>query len=69
MAEASFVVSQIHCSACAERIETVLSRLAGVRRVSADPQAQTVNVSYNHEAINEPELEEQLDRLGYPVQR
>jgi copper chaperone CopZ len=69
MAEASFVVSQIHCGACAERIETVLSRLKGVRRVSADPQAQTVKVRYNDQAINAPELEEQLDRLGYPVQR
>jgi Cu2+-exporting ATPase len=69
MAEARFVVSQIHCGACAERIETVLSRLEGVRRVSADPQAQTVNVRYNDQAIDEPELEEHLDRLGYPVQR
>lgn len=53
MAEVRFAVSQIHCGGCEARIEVGLSRVEGVRRVSAEQATQTVAVSYNERAVGE----------------
>jgi len=68
MAEVTFTVSQIHCGGCEARIETGLSRLAGVRRVSADQATQTVTIRYNEQAVEEDALAEQLEKTGYTVE-
>ncbi len=69
MADVTFAVSQIHCGGCESRIETGLSRLAGVRRVNADQGTQTVTVRYNERAVSEDWLVEQLEKFGYTVEQ
>lgn len=44
MDELVLTVTGMHCRGCAERIERSLSKLEGVRRVSADHDADRVRV-------------------------
>ena len=67
MAEAEFTVTGIHCAGCAENIEKGLTRLEGVRRVSADADTHVVAVRFDERRLEASAVAAQLERLGFRV--
>jgi copper chaperone len=51
MEEITLTVTGMDCRACEERLERVLGRLDGVRRVSADHSADRVHLVVEHSAV------------------
>jgi copper chaperone CopZ len=66
MAETTVTVSGIHCAGCEDRIQAVLGRIEGVRKVKADHQAQTVTVGYDPRRLDGQRVAEELERIGFP---
>lgn len=60
-------MSGIHCVGCEQRIQTVLGRVEGVRRVRADHRAQTVTVAYDLRRLDGQQVAAELARIGYPA--
>ena len=56
----------IHCGGCESRIEQVLGREPGVRRVKADRTTQRVAVTVDADQFGLDELRAKLDALGFP---
>lgn len=67
MAETTVPVSGVHCTGCEQRIATVLSRIEGVRRVTADHLAQTVTVGYDPRRLDPQRIAGELIRIGFPA--
>ncbi len=55
----------IHCGGCEARIEQVLGREPGVRRVKADHATQQVTVALDADRLSVDELRAKLDALGF----
>lgn len=61
----SFGVRGMTCASCARRVEKILSRLSGVRRVSVDLAAGTVGLAYVPGRLDICQLESAVKGLGY----
>ena len=55
----------IHCGGCEARIEQVLGREPGVRRVKADHEAQQVTVAVDADQLGLDEVRAKLDTMGF----
>lgn len=60
-------VSGMSCGGCEERISTALSRLEGVRRISADHRSGQVRVAYDPVAVTAQTVRERIADMGYAV--
>lgn len=67
MKEFIIKVEGMKCSGCEKRIINVLSTLPYVEKVTADYTKGTVTIMA--ENINEQEIEEKIDDLGFTVKR
>ncbi|WP_292234091.1 heavy metal translocating P-type ATPase [Mesorhizobium sp.] len=65
--ETRYRVTGMDCAACAAKIETAVSRLPGVARVSVSATAGMMRVAHAGEAAFLPAMKTQLGRLGYGV--
>src|SRR5262245_41046831 len=66
--ETRYRVTGMDCAACATKIETAVSRLPGVERVSVSSTAGTMTVGHAADtAIQLQAVKSQLKRLGYAV--
>lgn len=59
----------IHCAGCENRIQTVLSRVPGVRAAKADHRTQKVAVTIDAEKTSVEEVLERLERIGFPARK
>lgn len=60
-------VSGMSCGGCEERISTALSRLEGVRHISADHRSGQVRVAYDPVAVTIQTVRERIADMGYAV--
>lgn len=67
MKEFIIKVEGMECSGCEKRIVNVLSTLPYVEKVTADYTKGTVTIMA--ESINEQEIEEKIDDLGFNVKK
>ena len=56
----------IHCGGCESRIEQVLGKEPGVRRVKADRTTQQVTVTIDTDRLGLDEVRSRLDGMGFP---
>ena len=56
----------IHCGGCEARIEQVLGREPGVRRVQADHATQQVAITIDVDRLGLDEVRARLIALGFP---
>jgi len=61
----TITLKEIHCGSCEHTIETVLSQLNGVLRVSPSAKTNQVKVSYDELALNAANLHARLVEIGY----
>ena len=62
-----FSVDGMTCTACASRIQKVLSRTDGVQSVRVNFATETAGISYNPNTITQSELEQRVRKLGYEI--
>ncbi|YCA43207.1 heavy metal translocating P-type ATPase [Bacillus sp. JZ8] len=65
--EASLSISGMTCAACANRIERGLKKLEGVEEANVNFALESCTVKYNKDEINENQIEEKVNKLGYEV--
>lgn len=58
---------KLHCEGCEQRVDRALKRLDGVREVEASHRSQHIEVEYDPGQVDEEEIRERLDLLGYEV--
>ncbi|SFO66594.1 Cd2+/Zn2+-exporting ATPase [Mesorhizobium sp. NFR06] len=65
--ETRYRVTGMDCAACAAKVETAVSRLAGVERVSVSATAGSMRIGHAADATLLPAMKTQLGKLGYGV--
>src|SRR5262245_53644803 len=65
--ETRYRVTGMDCAACATKIETAVSRMPGVERVSVSSTAGGMTIRHATGAVPLPDMKAQLAKLGYGV--
>jgi len=63
-----FRIPDMHCSACAMRLEGLEDDLPGVRMVEASYQKQTLLVEFDDAMVGEEEIRNAIQGLGYTAE-
>ena len=61
----TFRVLDMHCSACAMRIENLEDELVGVKRIRASYQRGQMEVEYDETVVNEYQIITAVKQKGY----
>jgi copper chaperone len=67
MNSVTFKVEGMHCGGCAETIQTLLERHAGVRKASASFDKREAQVLYEPRIVSEEQLAAAIDKAGFRV--
>jgi heavy metal translocating P-type ATPase len=65
LAEVEFLVPNMHCEGCAEKISTALTALPGVREVKPMVPQKHVSVRYEPTTVREAQLKDTLSKAGF----
>src|SRR5699024_9697392 len=65
--KAEFDVTGMTCSACANRIEKVLKKMAGVSEVNVNLALETATVTYNERDVQPQDMIEKVKKMGYEL--
>ena len=57
----------IHCDSCEVRIQKVLEDKLGIIKTIADHMTQEVQIYFDEDQITLRDIEQSLERLGYPI--
>ncbi len=63
----TLTIQGIECPNCAMRLESIEDRLPGVLRAEASYQKGRMTVEYNEAQLDEAQIREAVQRLGYEV--
>ena len=64
-----FKISGMTCSACANRIEKVVSKMEGVKDANVNFATETLTVNYDDKAITKLDIEEKVEKIGFKIQK
>ena len=67
MEQVELRVSGMRCTGCEQRIQTALSRLAGVAQSAADHRAARVRVLFDSGRTSQAAVHACIERAGYEV--
>ena len=62
-------IEGMSCSACANRIEKIVSKLDGVDKASVNFATETLSVAYEKEKVDAKHIEEAILKAGYHVKK
>ncbi|HEY2028188.1 MAG TPA: heavy-metal-associated domain-containing protein [Myxococcales bacterium] len=62
-------VSGWHCGSCAEKTETALKEVKGVRTVSADKDKKVVRVTYDDHKVKRADLTKAIADSGFTAEQ
>lgn len=65
LAELEFLIPNMHCEGCAEKISTALHSLPGVREVKAKVAQKHIAVRYEPAKVREQQLKDELNKVGF----
>ncbi len=65
LVEVEFLVPNMHCEGCAEKISTALTALPGVREVKPKVPQKHISVRYEPARLPAQQLKETLDKAGF----
>jgi P-type E1-E2 ATPase len=65
LAEVEFLVPNMHCEGCAEKISTALTALPGVREVKPKVMQKHVAVRYEPAKVQEQRLKDAVGKVGF----
>ena len=64
-----FKIGGMTCSACANRIEKVVSKMDGVKEANVNFATETLTVNYDDKIITKAEIEQKVEEIGYKVEK
>ena len=64
-----FKISGMRCSACANRIEKVVSKMDGVKEANVNFATETLTVNYDDKLINKEHIEQKIEKIGFKIQK
>ena len=64
-----FKISGMTCSACANRIEKVVSKMDGVKEANVNFATETLTVNYDDKAITKADIEQKVEKIGFKIQK
>ena len=64
-----FKIGGMTCSACANRIEKVVSKMDGVKEANINFATETLTVNYDDKIITKAEIEQKVEKIGYKVEK
>lgn len=64
-----FKISGMTCSACANRIEKVVSKMNGVKEANVNFATETLTVNYDDQAVTKQDIEQKVEKIGYKVEK
>ena len=67
MTKAVMQLETLTCPSCVKKIETALTKAGGVSEVKVFFNSSKVKVAFDETVINVDELNELIQKLGYPV--
>lgn len=67
MTKAVFQLEPLTCPSCIKKIETTLSKTAGVESVKVFFTSSKVKAEFDESLVQASQLEEKIKNLGYPV--
>ncbi|MBN1969535.1 MAG: cadmium-translocating P-type ATPase [Candidatus Delongbacteria bacterium] len=65
--EVTFDIGKMTCSACSSRIEKVVSKINGVRKVRVNLAVETANIEFNDD-IDESQIIDKIENLGFTAE-
>ncbi|WP_374042946.1 heavy metal translocating P-type ATPase [uncultured Clostridium sp.] len=57
------------CSACANRIEKVVSKMDGVKEANVNFATETLTVNYDDKVITKADIEQKVEKIGFKIQK
>jgi len=63
----TFKVEGMHCGGCAETLQALLARSAGVHKAAASFEQGDARVLYDSQAVTEEQLVALVEKAGYRV--
>ena len=67
MVKKTFQIADMHCTACAMRIESIEDELEGVRLVKASYQKARMEVEFDETRVTEEQIIAAVKEKGYQV--
>ena len=67
MPEVTLEAPEISCDHCIGTIEKAVTKIAGVRFISGDPETKTVKIEYDPAVAGIGEIQSAMEEEGYPV--
>lgn len=69
MKKTTISISGMHCASCAQKIESNLSRLKGIKSANVNIATERATVEFNEKIISEDKINNVIEKLGYGVIR
>lgn len=67
MTEVTLEAPDISCDHCIGSIEKAVTKIAGVRFVSGDPEKKSVKIEYDPDQASMEQITAAMEEEGYPV--
>ncbi len=64
-----FKISGMSCSACANRIEKVVSKMEGIKDANVNFATETLTVNYDDKVITKADIEQQVEKIGFKIEK
>lgn len=64
-----FKIGGMSCSACANRIEKVVSKIDGVKEANVNFATETLTVNYDDKVITKADIEQQVEKIGFKIEK
>ncbi|GAB6169886.1 heavy metal translocating P-type ATPase [Clostridium carnis] len=62
-----YKIEGMTCSACANRVEKVTSKLGGIEKSSVNFATETLNISYNEDEVSYGQIKSVVEKAGYKL--
>lgn len=62
-----FQLETLTCPTCVAKIEGALNKQKGVENATVLFNSSRVKITFNNEEVSEKELQEVIEKVGYPV--
>lgn len=67
MSKVQFQLEPLTCPSCIKKIEGTLGKMDGVQDAKVLFSSSKVKISFNDDQVKSEELQETIEKLGYPV--
>ncbi|MBI5225961.1 cation-translocating P-type ATPase [Candidatus Micrarchaeota archaeon] len=67
MVKATFNVEGMHCASCANSIEKVMKKVAGVKACQVNFGVNKMNIDYDPRTVSGAQIRQSVEKAGYKL--